>query len=186
MKITSVEVRAEMIDISSSEYDPDPNWVFVDALGKEHRWVYAANHKWHLPTLKRRTICENSDEKECSASEAPCSGAACEGCELYDIVRYEREEWYIQKTGEVVEPRYRRATPQYIRGPMSYDGMYESDERPEVGGTYKLEDCEILSADKTLYGDIFIISAEFEEGGVWHGAWRGVGEVTESARVTST
>ena len=51
MKITGLNVCANLID-ASTRYEPDPDWVFTDALGKEHRWVCGDDRKWHLPSLE--------------------------------------------------------------------------------------------------------------------------------------
>ena len=89
-------------------------------------------------------------------------------------------------SGGLASPRWGSASPparyETALPGLATEGEYESDERPEVGGTYKLEDCELLDTDKTFYGDILITSAEAEMGGAYHGSWRAVGEVTGSAR----
>lgn len=188
MKITGLNVCANLID-ASTRYEPDPDWVFTDALGKEHRWVCGDDRKWHLPSLEERTVCECSDERECSADELPCSGAACEGCEMYDFVRHKHEELFVPETGEVVKPGYRMSTgPKYIRGLMECSGEYESDEQPRCGDgeAYRFEDCDIPYADVDIHGRFYVTSCNLDNDGVYRGSWRAAGEVTQSARVSPT
>jgi len=182
MKITSVNVQTDMIDVSVP-YEPDPDWIFVDALGKEHRWAYSANHRWYLPTLKQRSM-PPEGERKCTHGDSPCPGALCWDCDEFVYETPGHSEWYVPETDEVVVPEYRNTMNErkFIPGCTTCEGEYESDELPKVGGTYNLEDCELLGTDKTIYGNIFISSADFEVSGVCHGTWRAVGDVTESAR----
>jgi hypothetical protein len=187
MKITSLNVKSELIDISTA-YEPDPNWVFVDTLGKEHRWAYAANHKWHLPTLRIRVV-HDAGDMECSLGESPCPGAACERCDDFKRAGYDREEFFVPETGEAVEPGYRTAAgPRYMRGLTAYLGEYESDELPRCGNgdAYRFEECDVPCVDVDMHGEFLVTTYGLGDDGVYRGTWQSTGEVTESARVPST
>ena len=181
VKITSVNTQVETIDISGSYAEPDPDWVFVDAHGNEHRWAYAMNHKWHLPTLKHRNI-PSEGERECALGNSPCPGALCDECDEFVYEIPGRSEYYVPETDEVVVPEYRdtMGARQFMPGLTTCDGEFESDEYPKVGGTYKLEDCEFPGTDETFHGDILITSVSAKIGGVCWGTWRASGEVTRA------
>ena len=64
IKITSLDIQNEIIDVSSSlpTYRPDPDWVHVDANGDEHRWHFDEKGHAGVPTLRQ---CERTVDERC-------------------------------------------------------------------------------------------------------------------------
>lgn len=93
-----LDVRREVIDVTSKAERPDPAWRFVDAAGHEHYYRDDPLHVW--PTL----------------TWVPVPAGWCEDCgEVHDD-----GEWQCPACGEVILPGMLPAPPwpEYVPGPI--------------------------------------------------------------------
>jgi len=176
MRITSIEVHVDPIEYPREQSEPDLKWMFVDALGREHRWVADEIGGHHLPTLESRS---DLGEKGCYLENSPCPGASCENCDEFGYVDQPRAQWYVPETDEVVVPGYRTRTERcFVQGLRTCVGTYESDEIPDLDTTYDLENCDTTGIGGSMHGNILVKSYKRHVDGVFRGEWVATGEVT--------
>jgi len=87
IKIKSINIeKGELEQVFSilPSSEPDPDWVFVDSAGNEHRWEKLRSGAWRVPTLK---FVEGEPPR----------------CECCDQITGEPDAWWEAPTGERVE-----------------------------------------------------------------------------------
>ena len=106
------ESHCDLIDVTSMRR-PDPTWVFVDALGHEHRWYVERDGQTHVAmptydpqrTYKTPTLIYVKDGESCYEDGEP----------------YEYGHLECASCGEHVQPRHTADTQrQYIPGLRYY------------------------------------------------------------------
>lgn len=111
MKATLLEMDEHNTEPFGQE--PDPDWVFVDKLGVEHRWVDGL-----LPMIKTRPI----------YTEETCPH--CHNCEQ----RLLRTEYYVPATDEEVYPKYRDTGVKTVYCTIESIGALEVSMHYEIRG----------------------------------------------------
>jgi hypothetical protein len=91
-------VESEPFD-ATSNWRPDPSWLFRDAAGHEHRWwtngapatAYSPEHTYEVPTIRRvideQWIDEDGSEREASHLECLECGEHVEPGHMSDTYR---------------------------------------------------------------------------------------------------
>lgn len=125
--------KMKVLSISRKRYvmpcfgpGPDPNWVYTDAAGAEHRWQRDEEQRWWLPTLRRE---EHSGEFE---------------LEMEDSDSY--STYHDPIDGALVQPgimmhRFLTYTPE------RFEGTIEARDLPPV--EFQLEDTEVLGSGQS-------------------------------------
>lgn len=85
----NLRIEHERLDVTT-EYEPDPTWVHIDAQNHFHAWSLDSSDR--LPTLTKIPV-----EEPCNGR---CDDDTCEG--------YTRTEHICRLCGEVIEPKSRR------------------------------------------------------------------------------
>lgn len=116
-----VRIEHERLDVTT-EYEPDPTWVHIDANDHFHAWsLDGTKHTDRLPTLNSRPI-----EEPCNGN---CDDDVCEG--------YTRTEYTCRLCGEVIEPKSRRTFgTKHMPGLMTWTvevQMLANDALPPIG-----------------------------------------------------
>jgi hypothetical protein len=85
-----LNIDQEALDVTT-EYEPDPDWAFVDTEGHFHAYSFDASGRSSLPTLTGSTITE-----------------PCNGCDDADCEGFQRTEYHCLLCGDLAAPRHRR------------------------------------------------------------------------------
>jgi len=150
---TSILMHQDVIDVTTRTDEPDPAWVYVDAFGKEHRWVNG-----DLPTLEAR-------------SETCTVRVQCEECGCYHVEDSTRFiGYFVPGTDERVKPGMREI---FAPDMMSWSGDFTSNEFVHVGGEVDVVAKVNLGV---VIGRAIIVSVVWT-GGMeeWHGKFVGLG-----------
>lgn len=74
--VTEISYEQDMVDVTML-HEPDPDWVFVDAAGHEHRWR-GDWRKADLPTLV--FVRDDDHGDECGCERCPSYHFECRQC----------------------------------------------------------------------------------------------------------
>ena len=156
IEITDIEITQDDIDVTHfARYVPDPDWVFVDSDGNEHRWHFDEKGKASTPTLAYKEVELPSICDEC--------GHAIEGEIIID-------QWMEAPTGERVmpgtkpEPNSQIPNRQFMPGPKYWGGtfsMSSGGKVPSIGSKLQLEDCTQPDKESVLSGTIVVTEFDF-------------------------